>query len=48
MMQTVKTVRLDGMGREVAEFHDGVSLAEIVARIESEFPNSLVEARYTA
>ena len=46
MMQTVKTVRLDGMGREVPEFHDGVSIADAVATVEAQFPGGLIEARY--
>ena len=47
MMNTVKTVRLDNLGRQITEFHDGAAIGEVVARIEAEFPNSLIEARYS-
>lgn len=50
MFHQVKTIRLDSMGREVAEWHGNkeqpAKLAEIVAAIDANYPNSLIEARY--
>lgn len=48
MFRNVKTIRLDDFGREIEEWHhaETTSLAEIVAKIESRYPNSILEARY--
>lgn len=50
MFYQVKTIRLDEMGREVAEWHGTkekpVNLAETVAAIDANYPHSLIEARY--
>lgn len=45
MLDRVKTIRLDAMGNSVTEWHEG-TLAEIVAAIDANYPNSLIEARY--
>lgn len=45
MLDRVKTVRLDGMGNSIEEWHEG-TLADIVAAIDANHPNSLIEARY--
>ena len=45
MLNMVKTVRLDGMGNSIEEWHEG-TLAEIVAAVNADHPNSLIEARY--
>jgi hypothetical protein len=52
MFDKIKTVRLDEMGNEIAEWHpqsgrdDSLSLAEVVAAMDVMYPNSLIEARY--
>lgn len=48
MFKTVKTIRLDDFGREIAEWHDAekIGLAEIVASIDAKYPHSLLEASY--
>ena len=45
MLNMVKTVRLDSMGNSIEEWHQG-TLADIVAAIDANHPNSLIEARY--
>ena len=47
MFDTVKTVRLDSYGGEVSEFHKDADIAAVVAEVESQYPGSLIEARYT-
>ena len=47
MLDTIKTVRLDDMGREVTEFHHTDDFDELVKAMTANYPNALIEVRFT-
>lgn len=47
MFSTVKTIRLDETGREIAEWHHEANIIEVIRALDAKYPHSLIEARYT-
>jgi hypothetical protein len=47
MMNTIKTVRLNDMGQQITEFHHTDDFDALVKFMTVEYPNSLIEVRFT-